>query len=293
MDLEQALRGFYGAPPPPPAPSAGVAKRRDPPERSPSTEAPAAKRQKKSTLAQLKRCLGVVKATMKLRASAPFRQPVRPVEDDAPDYLSVIAHPMDLGTVQGKLERGEYETPSEVYSDVQLIWENCLNYNGEDAPVTLQMSSVQDFLLNEWRNRELPLWEEPARPRVEVPPRVAPPPAPPVAEPAQMPPLEALRTSTPPEPVPVAGSGLPEAFSPDPDAAPWHIGRPRPNIITPPVRVVHPKHSEELSTCSNESVHCATGQSTRNRQQLAKALGVAPVGESGAVAVFGGCTSHA
>jgi len=31
MDLEQALRGFYGAPPPPPAPSAGVAKRRDPP----------------------------------------------------------------------------------------------------------------------------------------------------------------------------------------------------------------------------------------------------------------------
>ena len=31
MDLEQALRGFYGAPPPPPPPAAGVAKRREVP----------------------------------------------------------------------------------------------------------------------------------------------------------------------------------------------------------------------------------------------------------------------
>lgn len=45
------------------------------------------------------------------------------------DYPKVIKHPMDLGTVKAKLEKGQYKHPKEFKHDVSLVWNNCMTYN--------------------------------------------------------------------------------------------------------------------------------------------------------------------
>ncbi|KAM0134237.1 hypothetical protein ACHAP3_005550 [Botrytis cinerea] len=62
--------------------------------------------------------------------SAPFL--VRVNKREAPDYYNVIKHPMDLGTMTKKLKQHLYRSKSEFVADLDLIWENCLNYNGAD-----------------------------------------------------------------------------------------------------------------------------------------------------------------
>lgn len=56
-----------------------------------------------------------------------FANPVDPAK--VKDYYTVIKQPMDLGTIQGKLNRREYRNPSEFYDDVMLVWANCNTYN--------------------------------------------------------------------------------------------------------------------------------------------------------------------
>ncbi len=36
---------------------------------------------------------------------------------------------MDLGTVQNKLNEGEYLYVEDMIDDIQLIWDNCKTYN--------------------------------------------------------------------------------------------------------------------------------------------------------------------
>ncbi|KAF7943480.1 hypothetical protein EAE96_011405 [Botrytis aclada] len=62
--------------------------------------------------------------------SAPFL--VRVNKREAPDYYNVIKHPMDLGTMTKKLKQHQYRSKTEFVADLDLIWENCLNYNGAD-----------------------------------------------------------------------------------------------------------------------------------------------------------------
>ncbi|KAI0022547.1 putative Bromodomain testis-specific protein [Xylariomycetidae sp. FL0641] len=68
------------------------------------------------------------------RLVGPFKKPVRPVEDNVPDYLERITRPMDLDTIQAKMDRGEYTTPDEFADDVRLIAKNCHTY-WDDKPV--------------------------------------------------------------------------------------------------------------------------------------------------------------
>ena len=38
-----------------------------------------------------------------------FARPVNPEEDGCPDYLEVIKHPIDLGTIRDRVDSGFYE----------------------------------------------------------------------------------------------------------------------------------------------------------------------------------------
>lgn len=49
-----------------------------------------------------------------------FREPVKPTADFAPDYFSIIKHPMDLSTVRSKLRNGDY-TSVEEFEVVQFL----------------------------------------------------------------------------------------------------------------------------------------------------------------------------
>ncbi|PLB52915.1 Bromodomain protein [Aspergillus steynii IBT 23096] len=48
---------------------------------------------------------------------------------DAPDYYTIIKHPMDLGTMTKKLKALQYRSKQDFVDDVNLIWSNCFKYN--------------------------------------------------------------------------------------------------------------------------------------------------------------------
>ena len=46
-----------------------------------------------------------------------------------PDYTTVIKKPMDLGTIETKLEARAYQHPGEFIDDTRLVWANARLYN--------------------------------------------------------------------------------------------------------------------------------------------------------------------
>lgn len=59
--------------------------------------------------------------------SMPFREPVDTIE--FPDYLEIVATPMDLRTVKEDLLGGNYSDPLDFAKDVRLIFQNSRNFN--------------------------------------------------------------------------------------------------------------------------------------------------------------------
>lgn len=51
-----------------------------------------------------------------------------------PDYAEVIKKPMDLSTVLSKIDLHQYGTVKEFLQDVDLIWQNALEYNPDRDP---------------------------------------------------------------------------------------------------------------------------------------------------------------
>ncbi|KAK4123179.1 histone acetyltransferase GCN5-like protein [Parathielavia appendiculata] len=50
-------------------------------------------------------------------------------KDEVPDYYNVIASPMDLSTIEERLEADAYAAPRDTLKDPELIFSNCRQYN--------------------------------------------------------------------------------------------------------------------------------------------------------------------
>ena len=74
----------------------------------------------------IKAALKVTRQLAKLKAAAPFTTAVDPVALQLPDYWDVIKHPMDLATVERKLqeEPTPYTEPAQWESDMRQIFHN-------------------------------------------------------------------------------------------------------------------------------------------------------------------------
>lgn len=73
-----------------------------------------------------------------------FSEPVQPEKLGINDYFDIIKNPMDFGTIDKKLKHHEYLNMQEFLSDVELVFENCLNYNGEQSQVSQMCREVQE-----------------------------------------------------------------------------------------------------------------------------------------------------
>uniref|UniRef100_A0A8C5MX23 ATPase family AAA domain-containing protein 2 n=1 Tax=Leptobrachium leishanense TaxID=445787 RepID=A0A8C5MX23_9ANUR len=64
-----------------------------------------------------------------------FRAFGKPVDlEEVPDYVTVIAQPMDLSTILSKIDLHKYQTVKEFLKDVDLICSNALEYNPDKDP---------------------------------------------------------------------------------------------------------------------------------------------------------------
>jgi E1A/CREB-binding protein len=85
------------------------------------------------------KCSDILKGLQTHQHGWVFNCPVDPVELGLPDYYDIIKKPMDLGSVQKRLENGAYHAIEDFQRDCQLTFENAMTYN-EDGSVVYDMA---------------------------------------------------------------------------------------------------------------------------------------------------------
>jgi hypothetical protein len=94
--------------------------------------------------------LQIWKAMMGKKDSEFFREPVDWEALQLFDYPVIIKHPMDLTTVKKKLDSGAYKKPSELATDVRLIFHNAMTYNAPNSKVYNMARAMSDFWESQW-----------------------------------------------------------------------------------------------------------------------------------------------
>lgn len=69
-------------------------------------------------------------------------------KDEVGDYYDVIKEPMDLSTMEQKLENDKYESFDQFYYDCKLIFNNCRSYNAETTTYYKNATKLEKFLNN-------------------------------------------------------------------------------------------------------------------------------------------------
>lgn len=74
----------------------------------------------------------------------PFAEPVN--KDEVADYYEVIKEPMDLFTMEQRLEADAYATLEQFLYDARLIFNNCRKYNNETTTYYKHATKLEKFL---------------------------------------------------------------------------------------------------------------------------------------------------
>ncbi|KAH8552281.1 hypothetical protein BGW37DRAFT_304462 [Umbelopsis sp. PMI_123] len=98
----------------------------------------------------LKKAKRILNRLLKHKASFWFRQPVDPIRDGAPDYFKYVKTPMDLGTVQTKLDGSQYRTLKEFENDIRLVFSNCYVFNPRGTEVYNEGQALEALYEKEW-----------------------------------------------------------------------------------------------------------------------------------------------
>lgn len=74
----------------------------------------------------------------------PFAVPVN--KEEVGDYYDVIKEPMDLSTMEQKLENDKYDTFDQFLYDCRLIFNNCRSYNAESTTYYKNATKLEKFV---------------------------------------------------------------------------------------------------------------------------------------------------
>lgn len=78
-----------------------------------------------------------------------FEKLVDPKKQNCPDYYDVIKNPMSFSCIKAKLKKGQYKSPTEFISDVQLIFSNCNLYNSSNSLVAITGKNIETYFNNQ------------------------------------------------------------------------------------------------------------------------------------------------
>lgn len=85
--------------------------------------------------------------------AAPFYYPVDPVALNIPTYHNVIKKPMDLQTIQAKLQAGSYENAKEFEVDTRQIFKNCFKFNPTGDPTHTCGKKLEELFQQKWSQK--------------------------------------------------------------------------------------------------------------------------------------------
>ncbi|TKY85733.1 hypothetical protein EX895_005273 [Sporisorium graminicola] len=106
-----------------------------------------------------KKCKVLLQVLKKSPFSIFFRFPVDPVRDGLPTYLDEIKQPMDLSTMEKKVNQAAYTTMGEFASDVELIFANCRQFNPPGTEPCQHADELQKMWRKEWAKAVTPKLE--------------------------------------------------------------------------------------------------------------------------------------
>ncbi|KAF2433167.1 Bromodomain-containing protein [Tothia fuscella] len=86
-----------------------------------------------------------VRKAKKIKFGQWFLKPVDPVALNIPTYPEIIKNPMDLGTLEEKLKKHEYDNASAFMADFDLIIDNCLRFNGPTHSVAQMAINLRAY----------------------------------------------------------------------------------------------------------------------------------------------------
>ena len=76
-----------------------------------------------------------------------FHSAVDPEGQNLPDYFEIIKNPIDFSLVRQRLHANLYHKMQEFVDDMQLVFDNCVAYNGRDSVQGRQCQKVRDEFL--------------------------------------------------------------------------------------------------------------------------------------------------
>jgi hypothetical protein len=83
---------------------------------------------------------------------AAFLYPVDPVALNIPDYLQIIKQPMDMSTIQSRINQHQYSTAQQIFNDFKLMLNNCFTYNPPGTPVHEVGRQLERVWQEKWNN---------------------------------------------------------------------------------------------------------------------------------------------
>ncbi|PIL31521.1 hypothetical protein GSI_06223 [Ganoderma sinense ZZ0214-1] len=130
------------------------------------------------SLNDLRACRAALKKLQTHKKASLFLQPVDPVRDRAPNYFDIIKSPMDLSTINAKLEQGQYKDRFGFEADFRLMINNAKTYNVAGSFVHSETLALESFFETTWVRINKTL-EAASKKEQAQPPARAPAPAPP------------------------------------------------------------------------------------------------------------------
>lgn len=92
---------------------------------------------------QKRHALMAIKAVKRLKDAKPFLLPVDTVALNIPFYYNYIKRPMDLSTIEKKLNVNAYATPEEITEDFDRMVNNSIIFNGATSVISRMARNIQ------------------------------------------------------------------------------------------------------------------------------------------------------
>lgn len=92
---------------------------------------------------QAKFAVNALKLVKRLRDALPFLHPVDIIKLNIPYYYNYIPRPMDISTIEKKINANAYHDVDELIADFNLMVANCKKFNGELLSISKMATNIQ------------------------------------------------------------------------------------------------------------------------------------------------------